>query len=163
MKLVAVIKSFLFGKDLYYRVNYITNNKNKIDINKIHDLRVPKTLVVKNNSLMTISIILKNLKEIKIKLDEDSYNPISLQLSCNTYTNETIGLIDMIVHNNIVYPNYRDELIECITLYRDIRLLVDGYGKKDLTDMDLAFNCNLFNLYIITMESIIDNIYNSIL
>lgn len=149
----------IFSNDRKYRINYIISN---ISIIKNEDLMSINIKAINNRdgNMITFYNLEKTFEIFKRYIDEQNEECLSLDYACYD-TNKITPLITMFYNNGKMRSDYRDVLLNTIKIY-DVLIDLDKYYKENKPDLNTDYNCNLFRLYIITMEDIIEKLYTSI-
>lgn len=160
-RLVRTISSLLFGSEFDYRVNYVLDNIDRLDINQTTKIPVYSVKKYKTYARLSLKSTLAMSIEVYDKLDTDTYKPLDMSYALIVDSNSTNKLIDFIDNGDgLISNNFRDELKEFISIIKKTSTIMNDIDRAD--DIDLQFNYNILRTYIITMESIVNSLYTTL-
>lgn len=148
----------LFKNDKNFRSRYVIDNIDRVTIKDILEVDIPLLNQYRSYNRLKLDRLLTQVSELRRLLDENTYNPVSINYTVVIDDVRKIKLIDLIDNGDGSIPNnfrymIRDYIIE-VEACRD--LLKDMDIKNDI---DVRFNWNVLNTYIITMEDIVNSLY----
>ena len=159
-KLIKRILSILFGKDKFYRLDYVIDNYTNITLETICNLSID-TVMDNRNVSMDIFKMLENLKEINRIIDEEVGVVIPNSMACIRANKNITYLYSMLLIDNktTIIANFNSIIKELLLEYKKGIEITEQMRKDDLSAIH---NSKVFNLYIITMEDIVNKLYWSI-
>lgn len=155
-RLIKRILRFLFGKDKDYRLDYIIDNIKSITIDDLFNISI---YIPMNNRNVPYDIIklIENLKELSRVLDEEVDESLPNEKAVMVSPDKTISIYKLLLVDGSVIPyNYHDLIKQLLIEYKKCKKIDSNADKSSL---DTRHNSNLFNLYIITLEDIVNKLY----
>ena len=144
-----------------YKLDFVIDNIDKATINILMDIRIN---VVMNNIQAPINIynITNTLIEIQRVLDEEVDYSMPIEYGCIVSKTSTCSLISLLYIKGYLDDNYLNTLKTLLLTYKKTySLYSDVLENKDINP-NMIYNCNIFRLYIIIMEDIINKLFISI-
>ena len=151
----------MFSSDRDFRFDFIIKNINSLTPEQLIQIKI-NTIYNRNRSPLSFYILKDTFKEFKTIIDEESTKSIDINYSCTVDKVDTNALISMLYVDGFLSSNYTKVIKDTLELYNTTLKYVDEIKDDKDISLHTQYNCNLFRLYIITMEDIIEKLYISL-
>ena len=156
MGIIESIKRLLFRNNIEYMITIILANKTKINWEICRGVFISK-LTINKKSLNIIDYI-KNYNKIVTTLDEETIAPLPLELFSSIEQKE-INLLDFITIDGKINTSTIDELLSLMNRHILLKNIIKEFDRSNSV---MDYNLNIIHSYIITMESIIRQLFTVI-
>lgn len=159
MKIIRFILNILFSNSTIYKIDRIKAKKDLLDTTILSNSKI--TMVYNGDTsidnILNYNSLLLLLNKVITLLDESNRTiPTSLSL---IRLSKTQTVLDLLTINRRVPINYVDILLIILDKYE---VLYNLYKSLNIDDVEEAYNSKIVYIYIITMDEIIQSIYDNI-
>ncbi len=154
-KFFKKIKKSLLESDITYKIDMIIKNIDKMDIDCLYNIKV-NNLVDNKYKEVNIFTINNNMRAIIKKIDTTADG---LELELSVMARGVKPLLDYLTVSNKVVAGYRGLIIDSLILYKQLSVM---HKELDLSDYIEEHNSKIIDIYIITMDIIIKELYDSL-
>lgn len=160
MKWLDKIGRFLLKKNKQYMIKYVIDNISLVSVDILYKIQIDM-IVDNTNRKINLNQLYKKLIKIKTIIDEtNTYIP--LEHSIYPVRSDTYKLLDLVTDSNNTIPSdYQTTIVDTIHMYNTLLTI---FKEKEILkdDLDYEHNSKIIDLYIITMDSIIQILFNTI-
>lgn len=149
------------SSDRDYRIDYINKNINKISSDILLSIEI-NAFLNKEHRVLNFYNLLDTFEQFYKTLDEEYDSTMPIEYGCTISKNKVVTIQSMLYRDGYLSKDYRELLLKVINRYnRSLKLVNDMKENREIT-VSMDYNCNLFRLYIINMEQIIDRLFNAL-
>lgn len=156
MGIIESIKRLLFRNNIEYMITIILANKTKINWEICRGVFISKLTI--NKKSLNITDYIKNYNKIVTTLDEETITPLPLELFSSIEQKE-INLLDFITIDGKINTSTIDELLSLMNRHILLKNIIKEFDRSNSV---MDYNLNIIHSYIITMESIIRQLFTVI-
>ena len=156
MGIIESIKRLLFRNNIEYMITIILDNKTKINWEICRGVFISKLTI--NKKSLNITDYIKNYNKIVTTLDEETITPLPLELFSSIEQKE-INLLDFITIDGKINTSTIDELLSLMNRHILLKNIIKEFDRSNSV---MDYNLNIIHSYIITMESIIRQLFTVI-
>lgn len=156
MGIIESIKRLLFRNNIEYMITIILDNKTKINWEICRGVFISKLTI--NKKSLNITDYIKNYNKIVTILDEETITPLPLELFSSIEQKE-INLLDFITIDGKINTSTIDELLSLMNRHILLKNIIKEFDRSNSV---MDYNLNIIHSYIITMESIIRQLFTVI-
>lgn len=156
MGIIESIKRLLFRNNIEYMITIILANKTKINWEICRGVFISKLTI--NKKSLNITDYIKNYNKIVTILDEETITPLPLELFSSIEQKE-INLLDFITIDGKINTSTIDELLSLMNRHILLKNIIKEFDRSNSV---MDYNLNIIHSYIITMESIIRQLFTVI-
>lgn len=144
-----------------YKLDFTIDNINKINTKILMNTKIT---VIMNNKQAPINIydLNKTLKEFERVLDEEVDYSMPIEYGCILSQTSSCSLSSLLYDNGYLPDNHLNTLKTLLVTFKNTHKLYNDVLSNEDIKPSMVYNCNLFRLYIIIMEDIINKLFISI-
>lgn len=151
----------LLSSDRDYRFDYIIKNIDKLTNEKLLKIKI-NAIMNRKHIILSFYILKDTFTVFNRVMDEEDKTSIDIEYSCFTSDTKQVSLMSMLYSDGYLNANYKKTLKDTLILYNTTLKIMNSIQDDKTISLQTDYNCNLFRLYIISMEDVIEKLYNSL-
>lgn len=149
------------SSDRDYRLNYISRNIHSLSSNVLLSMEI-NTFLNKEQKALNFYNLLNTFEMFYKTLDEDYNTTMYIEYGCTISETKLTSIQSMLYRDGYLSKDYRELILKVLLTYDKTLKLVNDIKERKDNSVSMDYNCNLFRLYIINMERIIDRLYSTL-